>query len=149
MGNRQAAPAAAQQLTDINIAKILGLAKAALSQRKIAALMKCSKSAVQHTLTTYLFETFPRRNPWRQYKHKTTEREDRYIEHALKQNNSLPLRDIINIIDASVSEHTVRRRRDEAGARATLPAGQRSNSNPDRAIQLGLGFRAYSSQSHQ
>ena len=83
-GNPQAAPAAAQQLTDIDIAKILGLAKAALSQRKIAALIKCSKSAVQHTLATYLFETFQGRNPRQPYKHKTTEREDRYIEHALK-----------------------------------------------------------------
>ena len=44
-----------------------------------------------------------------------TEREDRYIEHALKQNNSLQLCDITNIIDASVSEHTVCRWWDEAG----------------------------------
>ena len=115
MGTPQAAPAAAKHLTDIDIAKILGLAKAAVSQRKIAALMKCGKSAVQHTLATYLFETFQGRNPRRRYKHKTTEREDRYIERALKQNNSLPLHDITNIIDASVSEHTVRRRWDDAG----------------------------------
>ena len=71
-------------LTDIDIAKILGLAKALLPQRKIAALMKCSQKAVQHTLATYLFETFRGRNPRREYKRKTTEREDRYIERALK-----------------------------------------------------------------
>ena len=122
MGNPQATPGAAKHLTDIDIAKILRLAKAALSKRKIAALINCGQSAVQHTLVTYLFETFQGHNPQRQYKHKTTEREDRYIERALKQNNSLPLRDITNIIDASVSEHTVRRRRDEAGLGSYIAA---------------------------
>ena len=102
-------------LSDVDIGKILGLAKALMPQREIADLMKCSKSAVQHTLATYLFETFQGRNPRRKYERKTTQRENRYIERALKQNDSLPLRDITNIIGLPISERTVRRRRSEAG----------------------------------
>jgi hypothetical protein len=45
-------------LTDIEIAKILGLAKAKMSQRKIVSLMRCSAKAVNHALATFLFETF-------------------------------------------------------------------------------------------
>ena len=69
-----------KHLTDIDIAKILALAKAVMPQRQIAALIKCSQKAVQHTLVTYLFETFQGRNPQREYKRKTTKHEDRYIE---------------------------------------------------------------------
>ena len=115
MGTPRSTRTIAKHLTDIDIAKILGLAKAAVSHRKIASLMKCGKSAVQHTLATYVFETFQGCNPRREYKRKTTEREDRYIQRALKQNDSLPLRDITNIIDPPISEATLRRRRDEAG----------------------------------
>src|SRR5579859_5431039 len=93
-----------KHLTDIAIAKILGLAKGLLPQRKIAALMKCTQKAIQHTLVTYLFETFQGKNPRWEYKRKTTKREDRYIERALKQNSSLPLKDIINIIGGQISE---------------------------------------------
>jgi len=80
-----------QYLTDIDIGKILGLAKALIPQRQIASFMKCSQKAVQHTLATYLFETFQGRNPRREYKPKTTEPDDRYIERALKQHTSTPL----------------------------------------------------------
>src|SRR4051812_4532071 len=68
-----------KHLTDIEIAKILGLAKATMSQRKIASLMKCSVKAINHTLATFLFETFNGRHQRREYQRKTTEREDRYI----------------------------------------------------------------------
>src|SRR5579859_6371165 len=76
-----------RHLTDVDIGKILGLVKALLSQRKIASLMKCSQKAVRHTVSTYLFETFQGRNPHQEHKHKTIQREDRYIEPALKQNS--------------------------------------------------------------
>jgi transposase len=106
-------------LTDIEIAKILGLTKAKMSRRKIASLMKCSAAAVQHALTTFLFETFNGRHQRREYQRKTTEREDRYIIRAINQNNSLPLRDITNVInnkiDVPISTTTIRRRRSEAG----------------------------------
>ena len=111
-----------KHLTDIDIAKILTLAKAIMPQRKIAALMKCSQKAVQHTLATYLFETFQGRNLRQEYKRKTTEREDHYIERALKQNTSTPLRDITNIIALPISERTVRRRRSEAGLESYVAA---------------------------
>jgi len=104
-----------KHLTDIDIAKILALAKAVMPQRQIAALIKCSQKAVQHTLATYLFETFQGRNPRREYKRKTTEREDRYIERALKQYSSTPLKDITNIIGLPISTTTLRRRRSETG----------------------------------
>jgi len=58
MGTPRSTRAIGEHLTDIDIAKILGLAKATMSHRKIASLMKCGKSAVQHTLVTYFFETF-------------------------------------------------------------------------------------------
>jgi hypothetical protein len=47
-----------KHLSDVDIGKILGLAKAAMPQRKIAALMKCSKNVIQNILMTYLFKTF-------------------------------------------------------------------------------------------
>ena len=50
-------------LSDVDIGKILGLAKALMPQREIAGLMKYAKSTVQHTLATYLFETFQGHNP--------------------------------------------------------------------------------------
>ena len=65
-----------KHLTDIDIGKILGLAKALIFQRKIVSLMNCSPKAVQHMLTTYLFETFQGCNPQREYKWKTSECED-------------------------------------------------------------------------
>ena len=101
-------------LSDVDIGKILGLAKALMPQREIADLMKYAKSAVQHTLTTYLFEMFQGCNPRQKYERKTTQREVRYIERTLKQNDSLLLRDITNIIRLPISERTVRRRRSEA-----------------------------------
>jgi hypothetical protein len=99
-----------KHLSDIDIGKILGLAKTKSSQRKIASLMKCSQKAVQNTLATYLFETFQGRKEQREYQHKTTEREDRHIEHILKQNDTVPLRDITNIINPDISDRTLRQR---------------------------------------
>jgi len=52
-----------KHLSDVDIEKILGLAKAAMPQRKIAALMKCCQNTVQNILATYVFETFQRCNP--------------------------------------------------------------------------------------
>jgi hypothetical protein len=75
-----------QHLTDIDIAKILGLAKGLFPQRKIATLMKCSQKAVQHTLVTYVFETFQGKNLWHKYQRKTTKLEDRHIVCTLKEN---------------------------------------------------------------
>ena len=77
--------------------------------------MKCGQKAVQHTLTTYIFEAFQGQNPRREYKRKTTEREDRYIERALKQNPFMPLKDITNLISPKISRQTIMRRRSEAG----------------------------------
>ena len=111
-----------KHLTDVDIGKILGLAKALMPQRQIASLIKCSQKAVQHTLATYLFETFQGRNPRREYKRKTSEREDRYIERALKQHSSTPLRDITNIVGLPISMTTLRRRRSEAGLASCVAA---------------------------
>ena len=78
-------------LNDIDIVKILGLAKAGKSQREIARLMQCTKKPVQNVLTNYDFDTFQGRDARREYKWKTTKREDIYIERALKQNFDVPL----------------------------------------------------------
>jgi len=103
-----------QHLTDIEIAKALGLGKAKVPQREIAEYLGCSQKAVQHALATYDFDTFNGRNPRREYKRKTTEREDRYIQRALKQNQWTPLQDISSIVNIPVSRQTIARRRDEA-----------------------------------
>jgi len=71
-------------LADADIRKILGLGKVELPQLKIASLIGCSQKAVQHTVTTYHFETFQGRNARGNYQRKITQREDRYIERALK-----------------------------------------------------------------
>jgi transposase len=117
---------AGQHLSDIDIAKILALDKVKTSQRKIASLVKCCKSAIQHTLATYRFENFQGRNPRREYHRNTTEHEDQYIERTLKQNYDLPLHDITNIISnnigQSISQTTVRRRRSEAGLGSYIAA---------------------------
>jgi len=116
---------AGEHLSDVHIAMILALDKVLISQRKIAALIKTSRTAIQRVLQTYTFETFLGRNARREYKHKTSEREDRYIERVIKQNDSLPLRDITNIVSDKVlpiSEATVRRRRSEAGLGSYIAA---------------------------
>lgn len=54
-------------LTDIDIAKILGLAHAGKSHREITDIMHCSKNPVQNTLAKYDFETFQGRDIRREY----------------------------------------------------------------------------------
>ena len=130
-----------QHLTDIDIAKILALAKAEIPQREIASLMKCSKNAVQHTLATYLFETFQGLNPRREYQRKTTKREDRYIERALKQHSFTPLQDITNIIGLPISETTVRRRRSEAGLGSYVAAEKPGLSDENIMNRLKWALR--------
>jgi hypothetical protein len=119
-----------QHLSDVDIGKILGLGKAELPQRQIASLMKCSQNAVEHALHTYSFETFQGQQPRREYKRKTTEREDRYIERALKQHYSLPLQDITNIVGLPISRWTVARRRDSAGLGSYI-AAQKPGLRPE------------------
>jgi len=49
---------AGEHLSDVHIAMILALDKVLISHRKIAALNKTSRTAVQRALQTYTFETF-------------------------------------------------------------------------------------------
>ena len=111
-----------KHLNDIEIAKILGLSKAGKSQREIANLMHCSQKPIQNALINYDFKTFQGRNARREYKRKTTKREDRYIKRVLKQNHDLPLKYIANKIDSNISESTLRRRRSEAGLNSYVAA---------------------------
>jgi hypothetical protein len=111
-----------EHLSDIEIAQILALDKVAIPQRQIASLLKRSRKTIQNALATFLFETFRGRNVHHEHPRKTTKREDRYIERALKQNYDLPLRDITNIIGLPISERTVRRRRSDAGLGSYIAA---------------------------
>jgi Transposase len=122
MTDSTAARRSGQHLSDINIGKILGLAKAKLPQRNIAALMKCSQKAIQHTLATYLFETFQGRNARREYARKTTKLQDRYIERVLKKNDLISLRDITNLVGLPISHWTVAHRRSEKGMGSFIAA---------------------------
>jgi len=113
---------ARQHLTDIDVAKILGLGKAELTQQEIASLMNFSLHAIQHALAHYDFETFQGQHPRREYPRKTTKSEDKHIECTLKQHSFLPLKDITNIVGLPVSETTIRRRRSEAGLGSYITA---------------------------
>ena len=97
-----------RHLTDIEVAKVLGLVKAGKSQREIAHLMHCTQKPVQNALANYDFETFHGRDNERTYKRKTTKREDRYIERVIKQNHDVPLKDITNKLDVNISQTTLR-----------------------------------------
>ena len=130
-----------QHLTDIDIAKILGLGKAEIPQREIASLMNCSQKAVQHALATYTFETFQRRNPRREYHRKTTELEDSDIHQALIHNSFTPLHDITNIIGLPIEEHTVRRRRSETGLGSFVAAEKPGLSDKQVAARLQWALR--------
>ena len=109
-----------KHFSDVDIGKILRLAKAAWPQRKIAAPMKGTQNAIQNILATYVFETFQGRNPRREYPRKTSEQEDKYILRVLQQNNDLSLRDIINKIALDISITTFHRRRSEARLRSYI-----------------------------
>jgi DNA-binding Lrp family transcriptional regulator len=130
-----------EHLSGIDIVKILALDKVSIPQREIASLVKCSRKAVQNALANYLFETFSGRKPRREYQRKTTNREDRYIERALKQNNSLPLRDITNIIGLPISERTVRRRRSEVGLKSYIAAEKPGLRDENVAKRLEWAMR--------
>jgi hypothetical protein len=67
-----------EYLSDVKIAQILILDKIAISQRKIASLLKYNRKTVQNALATFLFETFTDGNITRKHEQKTTECEDRY-----------------------------------------------------------------------
>lgn len=54
-----------KHLSDVDIGKIRGRARALLPQRQIATLMKYSKTAIQNILANYVFKTFQGRNPHR------------------------------------------------------------------------------------
>jgi hypothetical protein len=62
MTDANASRTSGQHLNDIDIAKVLGLAKAGKSQREIARLMHCSQKPVQNALKNYDFGTFQGRN---------------------------------------------------------------------------------------
>ena len=111
-----------QHLSDIQIAFVLEFHKVKVTQRNIASLIKCSRKAVRNALTNYTFETFQGRHERREYQRKTTKRDDRYIERALKQHNDLPLRDITNLLPVKISETTLRRRRSEVGLGSFIAA---------------------------
>ena len=113
-----------KHLSDIDIGKILGLAKALCPQRKIATLMKCGRKAIQHIVTIYLFEIFQERGPRRVYEWKTIKRQDNIILHTIKQNYDPSLHDIINIVNktiiTSISECIVHHQRSEADLESAI-----------------------------
>src|SRR5438045_2055497 len=84
--------------------------------------MKCSQKAIQTLLKNYVFETFQRCGPWREYTYKTTKHEDQYIERVLKQNDHLPLQDITNIAEFPISHWTVAHHWSEAGLGSYITA---------------------------
>ena len=64
--------------------------------------MRYSVKAINHALMTFLFETFNGRYQRHEYQWKITQCEDRYIVCSIKQNNSLSLCDITNIVNNKI-----------------------------------------------
>jgi len=141
MTENQAPRTKGQHLNDIEIAKVLGLNKGGKSLREIASLMHCTPKPIRNALANYDFDTFQGRDTRREYKRKTTKREDRYIERALKQNFDVPLRDITNIIDSEISEKTLRRRRSEAGLESYVAAVKPGLRSVNVAARLEWALR--------
>jgi hypothetical protein len=104
-----------QYLINVDIGKILMLGKVEKSQREIADIIGCFRKAIQLTLSNYEFETFQWHDARWEYKRKITKREYRYIEHVIKQNYDIPLKDITNLVELQILESTVWRWHSEAG----------------------------------
>ena len=102
-------------LTDVEIMKILTLHCDGHSEGDIAAIIHRSRWAVERTIVTYDFDTFVGRNPWPPQLRKTTERKDRYLLHAAKQFDDVPLRDISKIVNVPVSKSTISQRLHDVG----------------------------------
>jgi hypothetical protein len=108
--------------------------------------MHCSQKPVYNTLTNYDFQTFQGHDQRCEYKRKTTAREDRYIERALKQNELLPLKDITNIVNQNVtpiSRITLGRQRSEAGLGSYVAASKPGlrTENVEKRLQWALEHR--------
>lgn len=71
-----------EYLSDIKIAQIIILDKVAVPQRRITDILKCSKKTSKAHSQIFSL-TFTRCKIMRKYQRKTTEHEDRYIEHVL------------------------------------------------------------------
>jgi Transposase len=65
---------------------------------------------------------FQGRNACREYTRKTTKLQDRHIEHVLKENDSVLLCDITNLVGLPISCWTVARRRSEKGMGSFIAA---------------------------
>ena len=75
-----------------------------MSHRTIISLIKCSVIAVQYALATFCFETFNGYHKHREYQQKIMERENQYIIHTVKQNDTLSLSDITIIINNNLNK---------------------------------------------
>ena len=68
MAENEAPHMKGKHLTDIEIAKVLGLDKAGKSLREIACLMHCTPKPVRTALANYDFDTFQGRDTRHEYK---------------------------------------------------------------------------------
>ena len=107
-------PKPSTHLTDVKIAEILTLHYNGHSQRNTAKVMHHSKMAVHHAFDNYDLDTFVTQNPRFHGPRNMTKHEDRYILHAAKQFNDVPLKDISKIVNISISRSTVFHRNHEA-----------------------------------
>ena len=103
-------PSGYRHLSDVEVMKCLTLAKCGMSQRAIAAEVKCSKSTVGRILQDYDYETFTTRKPHPGCAHKTSIEDDRHLVITAKRNYDLPLRDITNLSGLDISIKTTARR---------------------------------------
>ena len=96
-------------LSDIEVAYILGMSDADASQTAISVQIDHSYSAVTNAIKNYDIKTFagvafPSRNP-----KVFSERESRTLLHVTKKNHRRTLEDITNILPDKLSKHTLQR----------------------------------------
>ena len=102
-------------LTDIEIAYILGLSDAGLSHQDIATQCGRSKSTVTRVTQRYNIKSFTGVEPPPGPRKEVDERQRRTLLREVKQNRRSTLSEITNILSDKLSVRTLQRRLNEAG----------------------------------
>ena len=102
-------------LTDIEVAYILGTNDAGASHRQISALVGRSHSAITKVTQKYDIKTFSGVTPPPGNPRKINKREQRALLHTVRSNRHATLFDITNILPTKMSIDTLKRRLKEVG----------------------------------
>jgi transposase len=96
-------------LSDLEVAYILGMSDAGASNTAISAQMSRSRSAVANAIEKYDIKTFTGVTPPPGNPKKLTERQKRTLKHVTRKNRRKTLEDITNILPQKSSVRTLQR----------------------------------------